>query len=170
MRIDNAGQCIYTEAEAANLIMQGINIDSIYIENGNDLNKALRNYEVKDFLHYFKVDLGDEETFHRLNQKIWEMPEEYYKLDIVNYLRAASDRMFDSRYYLRVDKELAKFEEYNLLDLLRYMYYMVETLRKNNIVWGVGRGSSVASYCLYLLGVHSIDPVVYDIDFEEFLE
>jgi DNA polymerase III alpha subunit len=45
----------------------------------------------------------------------------------------------------------------------------VETMRVNNIVWGVGRGSSVASYVLYLIGVHKIDSMYYDLDIEEFL-
>jgi DNA polymerase III alpha subunit len=42
-------------------------------------------------------------------------------------------------------------------------------MRKENIVWGVGRGSSVASYVLYLIGVHKIDSLYYNLDVEEFL-
>jgi DNA polymerase III alpha subunit len=42
-------------------------------------------------------------------------------------------------------------------------------MRKHNIVWGVGRGSSVASYVLYLIGVHKINSMYYDLDIEEFL-
>lgn len=170
MRIDNVGHCLYTEDEAFNLIMQGVNVDSIYIENGNNLNKLLRNYEVKDFNHYFAVDPGDEDTFHRLSQKTWDMPEKYYKFDIVDYLRYKALPYSNPAYYHRFEQEISKFEEYNLLDLLRYMKYMVDTLQEHNIVWGVGRGSSVASLCLYLLGVHSIDPVQFDISFDEFLK
>ena len=51
-----------------------------------------------------------------------------------------------------------------------FMKYLVDTLRKNNIIWGVGRGSSVASYVLYLLGVHRIDSLYYDLDITEFLK
>jgi len=43
-------------------------------------------------------------------------------------------------------------------------------LRKNNIVWGVGRGSSVASYVLFLLGVHKIDSMYYELSVDEFLK
>ena len=46
---------------------------------------------------------------------------------------------------------------------------MVDIMRKNNVVWGVGRGLSVASYVLYLIGVHKIDSLYYDLDIEEFL-
>jgi DNA polymerase III alpha subunit len=49
------------------------------------------------------------------------------------------------------------------------MKYVVDTLRANNVVWGVGRGSSVASYVLFIIGVHKIDSVKYDLDWREFL-
>ena len=42
-------------------------------------------------------------------------------------------------------------------------------LRENNRVWGVGRGSSVSSFCLFLIGVHKINPMLYDLDYKEFL-
>ena len=43
-------------------------------------------------------------------------------------------------------------------------------MRLNNVVWGLGRGSSTASYILYLLGVHKIDSLYYDLPIEEFLK
>jgi DNA polymerase III alpha subunit len=49
------------------------------------------------------------------------------------------------------------------------MCYLVDFMRENKIVWGVGRGSSVASYVLYLIGVHKIDSIQYDLDWTEFL-
>ncbi len=70
----------------------------------------------------------------------------------------------------RVGQELLLFQERNAFNLLRYMKYFVDTLRKNNIVWGVGRGSSVASYVLFLLGVHKINSLYYNLDIEEFLK
>jgi len=54
-------------------------------------------------------------------------------------------------------------------NLLRYMIYLVDFMRENNIVWGVGRGSSVASYVLYLIGVHRINSIQYGLDWHEFL-
>jgi DNA polymerase III alpha subunit len=38
------------------------------------------------------------------------------------------------------------------------------------VLWGVGRGSSVASYCLYILGVHKVDSIKYELDIHEFLK
>jgi DNA polymerase III alpha subunit len=69
----------------------------------------------------------------------------------------------------RVSEELEAFIQHNMLDLLYVLKYIVDTLRANNVVWGVGRGSSVASYVLYLIGVHRIDSLKYNLDWHEFL-
>ena len=53
--------------------------------------------------------------------------------------------------------------------MLRYLRYLVDTLRANGIVWGVGRGSSVASFVLYKIGVHRINSIEHDLDFNEFM-
>lgn len=70
----------------------------------------------------------------------------------------------------RAGEELLMFQERDLFDLLKYLKYLVDTMRSNNIVWGVGRGSSVASFVLFLLGVHKINSLEYDLDPTEFLK
>jgi DNA polymerase III alpha subunit len=100
-------------------------------------------------------------------QSEWLMPEEYKNLDIKQYLY---DKLVPwDDVCLRLTAELEEFERRNMLDLLRWLKYLVDTCRKNNIVWGVGRGSSVSSYALYLLGVHKIDPIKYNLDYKDFL-
>ena len=69
----------------------------------------------------------------------------------------------------RVWEELDAYKERDMHDLLKYMIYLVNFMRENNIVWGVGRGSSVASYVLYLIGVHKIDSIQFGLDWREFL-
>ena len=70
----------------------------------------------------------------------------------------------------RVNQELELFIKHDMYDLLHVMKYVVDTLRENNIVWGVGRGSSVASYVLHLIGVHKIDSIKYNLPIEEFFK
>jgi DNA polymerase III alpha subunit len=70
----------------------------------------------------------------------------------------------------RVADELMLFQERDLFNLLRWLKYFVDTMRANQVVWGVGRGSSVASYVLYLIGVHKINSMYYDLDISEFLK
>ena len=57
-----------------------------------------------------------------------------------------------------------------MINLLYYLKYLIDTMRKNNIIWGVGRGSSVSSYVLYLLGVHKVNSLKYHLDIKEFIK
>ena len=69
----------------------------------------------------------------------------------------------------RVGKELLMYQERGLFDLLKYLKYLVDTMKDHKVIWGVGRGSSCASYVLYLMGIHKVDSMFYNLDVEEFL-
>ena len=69
----------------------------------------------------------------------------------------------------RTCEELTEYDRRNMFDLLKYMVYLVDFMREHNIVWGVGRGSSVSSYVLYLIGVHKVDSCQFDLDYHEFM-
>ena len=96
----------------------------------------------------------------------WFIPNEYKLLDIEKYLV----EQCPEQNYTRLAEELALFEQNNMIPVLKTMKYVVDTLRKNNIVWGVGRGSSVSSYVLYLIGIHKIDSVKYALPIDEFFK
>ena len=95
------------------------------------------------------------------NTEFW-LPDYYRELDVEKYITDLCPDSDQAR--ARVETELSLFTARNLLDILRLLIHIVTILRKNNVVWGVGRGSSVASYCLYLLGVHRVDSIKYDLD------
>lgn len=101
------------------------------------------------------------------NDVVWMIPEHYRDLDIEGYIQNLCPD--DAQRQHRVQQELELYKSRNLLDMLRLMVYIVDSMRKFNTVWGVGRGSSVSSYCLYLIGVHRIDSVKYQLDISEFL-
>ncbi len=105
------------------------------------------------------------EEFDQACQSDWFIPDEYKDMDIEGFLVHVCPK----ENYQRLIDELQEFRARNMLPLLRTLKYVVDTLRKHNIVWGVGRGSSVASYVLYLLGVHKIDSIKYGLDWQEFL-
>ena len=106
------------------------------------------------------------EEYDRKNQADWKMPASYKTLDIAKYVLelCATDAELQ-----RVAEELLLYQERDLFDLLRYLKYLVDTMHKNNILCGVGRGSSVASYVLFLLGVHKINSIYYELEITEFL-
>ena len=101
------------------------------------------------------------------NTDFW-LPDYYRELDVDKYITDLCPDSDQAR--ARVQSELQMFTARNLTDILRLLIHIVTILRKNNVVWGVGRGSSVASYCLYLLGVHRVDSIKYDLDIKEFLK
>ena len=94
------------------------------------------------------------------------MPEKYYQIDVLEWLL---DRCQNDVEKTRVQMEYKLFEQKQFIKVLQFLIYFVDTLRANNIVWGVGRGSSVASFCLFLIGIHKINPLLYNLDITEFL-
>jgi hypothetical protein len=169
MKTDQYGQIIYNESDLVSMIMRDATIESLngmLVEPGVNLETASAYLEqVPDLIEYLVTDMTVEE-FDAINQNSWQMPDEYQHMDIAEYILSLCDS--DARLQ-RCGEELLLFQERNLFDLLRYLKYLVDTLRANNMIWGVGRGSSVASYVLYLLGVHRIDSMFYDLDPSEFL-
>jgi len=105
----------------------------------------------------------------------WRIPESYKSLNVENRIweaLAASDTPNEELHdrIVRIKKEIAAFERLNLLDFLRTLCFIVDSLKNKGILWGVGRGSSVASYCLFLLEIHDVDSFKFDLDFEEFVK
>jgi DNA polymerase III alpha subunit len=141
-------------------------LNGMLVEPGVSLETASAYLEqVPELVEYAFTDMTVEE-FDTMKQNSWHMPDEYRRMDIAEYILSLCDS--DARLQ-RCGEELLLFQERNLFDLLRYLKYLVDTLQANRMIWGVGRGSSVASYVLYLLGVHRIDSMFYDLDAREFL-
>ena len=96
----------------------------------------------------------------------WFIPKSYQDIDIEEYLISVCPE----ENYQRLAEELELFQKNKMIPVLKTVKYIVDTLRENNVLWGVGRGSSVASYVLFLLGVHKIDSVKYNLPIEEFFK
>ena len=72
-------------------------------------------------------------------------------------------------YIDRLADELDEYKQRNMMQILIYLVYMMDVCKQNNIVTGIGRGSSVSSLILYLIGTHHIDPIKYNLSYKEFL-
>lgn len=168
MRTDNLGQNILNELDIIDLIMRDPerSIKTTLVEAGVNTANTLDLDNFPGFVHYQPQDITQAE-FDRQNQQHWLMPSDYHELDIAQYIL---DLCKTEAELQRVGEELILFQERDMFSLLKYLKYLVDTMRKNNIVWGVGRGSSVSSYVLYLLGVHRINSMYYDLDIAEFLK
>ena len=162
MNIDHLGNPVFNEKDLFDALYQGHQLPFfILTENSKEI-EQLKKYI--DLQHNI-FDTISKEDFDRKNQNTWFMPDEYKNLDIEGFLVHVCPK----ENYQRLIDELQEFRVRNMLDLLRWLKYFVDTCRQNGVLWGVGRGSSVSSYVLYLIGVHKIDPIKYNLDWREFL-
>lgn len=101
----------------------------------------------------------------------WNIPPQYQTMDLsahVLTLFKKSQLPQTLEYTNRINAEFIEIERFRLTNLFKTLVYVINTLRDNSQLWGIGRGSSCASLILYLLGVHCIDPIKYNIDLSEF--
>ena len=171
MEINKYGNVFLTSEELfENIYTNKIsNFKNIYLDQTTvDKFNTAKNTN-KDNFEFLSVYTNPElsvKEFDLVNQNDWFMPTEYKTMDIEDFLFNQCSK----ENHQRLIEEIELFRQYNMIDLLKYLKYLVDTMRENNIVWGVGRGSSVASYCLYIIGVHKIDSVKYNLDIKEFLK
>lgn len=170
------------------LISTGMPVEGLFVEQ-----------LTADIKRYNKLVKGDEKITIKKGVNpldfSWNIPEEFKKLDVREHVCGTSDFQLDGKLLeefikqgwvvmdgqtrlvsdgetqrrQRVWDELDLYERLGLTDVLRTLIYVINTLQAHNVVWGVGRGSSVASYVLYLIGVHDIDSVEHDLDITDFL-
>jgi DNA polymerase III alpha subunit len=169
MKTDQYGQIVYNEDDLCNLVMQGQELDKFdgLIVDGDLLENAATIIEnIPKFIKYNDLANISVEQFDHRCQETWLMPQHYKELDIAEHVLSLCNSDAELQ---RCGQELMLFQERDLFDLLRYLVFLVELMNENKLIWGVGRGSSVASYVLYKLGVHRIDSMYYELDPAEFL-
>ena len=169
MSYDDYGQQYLTEDELVEMIHKNPELDIANVlldepKKFNHYNSTL--YAGYPKLKRYKKPACSIEEFDYSNQSRWHMPDEYKTFDIVSWLLDQCETEDEME---RVGDEIILYDDRDLLPLLQFLKYMIDTFRKNNIVWGVGRGSSVASYVLYLIGVHKVDSIRYKLNVDEFL-
>lgn len=182
LKIDELGVPRFTDRDLINMIYGG-HADKVHIvlcDPSDDIDRfniAMEEQGLPKLQKYVYIDV-DQKTFDGVCQSEWFMPDSYKKIDtdatvmslLITKLNISDAyKLQETAEWQRVCEELAAFEKHGMENLLRYMFYLVDFMRENGIVWGVGRGSSVASYILYLIGVHRIDSLKYNLDWREFL-
>lgn len=169
MHLDKYSNPIFNEQELVDALYNGHQFsaaDTVLVGNRTDAVKQLENVIGFNFLEPYETHF-DPADYDRACQSMWNMPDSYKHMDIEDWIWSKTPMTGPEN--KRVGDELAAFKERNMLDLLRWLKYFVDTCTKEDIVWGIGRGSSVASYILFLIGVHSIDSIKYNLDWQEFL-
>lgn len=167
-RSNQNNQMILTENDVVTAWLSDTDIDAAIFEDIDPINiynNWCKAYDVEDNITAKTEYTGDNFVEHCIQN--WNMPEEYKNYPIYDVCIRQCDTIEKKQ---RVSLEFDLYDERGMLPVLRFLAYMVDVCKANNIVLGVGRGSSVASYVLYLLGVHKIDSLKYGLDIKEFLK
>lgn len=171
MYLDKYSRRIIKEKDLIDLLYTNpaTDLSHLYIDDPQKHNKAIElNYSELSKLNTLLDIEEPPEVWHKHNQQCWQMLEEYKNFDIAAWVLNECDG--NETELQRCGQELLEYAARDLLPLLQYLKYLVDTMRNNNIVWGVGRGSSTASFVLYKIGVHRINSIEYDLPLEEFFK
>lgn len=171
MKTSRYGEVVLESQDIEDMILQGRDVSDIHharvsgidIQQLRDMFPDLSNIQTWQMAEDRDISVSE---FDQEHQNRWLMPREYQELDIA---QVVLDLCATPEELQRAAQELLMFQDRDMMPVLQYMKYLVDTMRANNIVWGVGRGSSVASFVLYLLGVHRINSLYYELDPGEFL-
>jgi len=168
IKINDYGDCVYNEDSVIEQLYQDPTLDISKITVDTKLyNQALTKLQI-DLPKLPEQILRNQTVveFDKQNYNAWYMPESYENIDVKTYLLEKCNTEEERD---RVLIEYKLFEQKGFTKVLKFLIYFVDVLRSNNIVWGVGRGSSVSSFCLFLIGIHKINPLFYNLDYREFL-
>lgn len=155
----NNGISVVTEEQAVRELLKNGSLPS-YMKLRSS--SATKQYELR-YDEKITYDGGDVEV-----EPSYDYTEEERERLIARLFENKRDDTPDKAHENRLGVELEFFIDSGSMDLLCSVTNLIEEFRENGVVWGTGRGSSCASYVLYLLEVHDVNPIAYDIDFREF--
>ena len=172
IKVDKYGQSILSGDDLKSLILQGKNINRLCVD-GDDRDVTLfLQYQSelidRDINLLLPVDSDTSfDEFHKQKSNEWIFPKAYQSIDVLDWLLKKCKTQQEKD---RVELEYTLFQERDLIMLLRLFIFLVDYMRANKFVWGVGRGSSVASYILFLIGVHRVNSIFYNLDIRDYLK
>lgn len=169
-RTDEWGRVILNPDMAFELAYQGLDIWKLPIDAGGEIdrfNELCRVYDTGIAIEPVTPLAQSPEDFHAEKASRWLYDEAFQTIDVRAFILSLCETDEERS---RVNLEMDLFEERNLTPVLQLMIHLVDNFRTNKVVWGVGRGSSVASYCLYLIGIHRVNSLRYGLDIREFLK
>jgi DNA polymerase III alpha subunit len=171
LTVNNVGQPILNSEQMIEVILRGNSIDYLACTDSDDIElyKKFQN-ELLDNPTIFvekTQDSSDITEYHKTNSNLWIFPDKYKNIDLYKFLINKCSSL-DER--ARVELELKMFEDRGLIPLLHFFIFFVDYMRTNGYVWGVGRGSSVSSFILYLIGIHKINSMKYELEITDYLK
>lgn len=171
MKTNVYGQSILSSDNLVDLLMQGKNISHLSVLKTSDI--ILYEKYQTELLDKVTVFIDEQpetltfDDFHFKTADEWVFPLEYQRINVLSFLLAKCKTKEEID---RVHEEYILFEERDLIMLLRLFIFLVDFMREHKFLWGVGRGSSVSSFCLYLIGIHRVNSLHYQFDIRDYLK
>lgn len=152
---------------AVELLYSGKSLSQAIFQPNEDIQLYNTSNEIMD-CNLDPLLMADKPCFDNVQwYECWNTPEPWASISVLDY---CIDRCTDDEQRIRVCEEYKLFEEREMIPVLRHLIWMVQNMRERGIFWGVGRGSSVSSYILYIIGINRINPMQFDLDIKEFLK
>ena len=163
-------QIVIDESDLIEMLYQDTDVSHVVVKQSDWIEKYHESCQLEGFPEVHTWELESKltpEEFHQENLNDWDIPYEYSQLDIEKYVleKCTTQEQRD-----RVHMEMAEYRSRNMIPILQFLKFFVDEIKANGHFLGVGRGSSVSSYVLYLLNIHKIDSLRYNLDIGEFLK
>lgn len=153
-----------------------------YLQEGNTINEKIFVTSLNEEIQIYNklnpnAKICEKEAINSINSNDWNIPEKYLTLNLKEFVftklinEIETNKFNDKEAQQRIERvktELQLFSKYEMLNLLKTIIYVIDEFKDNNVVWGTGRGSSCSSYVLYLIGLHDVDSIKYELDINEF--
>lgn len=166
-RILDDGTVVCSETAAVEMLYRGLGLDNMLLEPCEDAELFNESNKRLD-AGLPKIDVGQDEIYGSMDwYSIWMTPDGFDSIDVREFCLSMCN---DEKQRKRVIMEMDLYEQRGMIPVLQHLIFMVSDLRNRGILWGVGRGSSVSSYVLYLIGINRINPLKFDLDIREFLK
>lgn len=166
-RILEDGTVVCSEAAAIEMLYRGLDLQNVVMEPSEDV-ELFNQSNLRLDAGFDELISTDQPIYGNMDwYSLWLTPPGFETIDVRQFCLSMCDNDVKRD---RVNLEMDLYEERDMLPVLRHLIYMVNDLRQRNVLWGVGRGSSVSSYVLHLIGINRIDPLKFGLDIREFLK
>lgn len=164
--ISECGNMVLTTEGVIDMMMLAKDMHGVLIENTPELIKGL---PVLEGAIVYDPDTDD---VKEIKWAMFDMTETEIIDEIIDRCKNGkhADLMNDDAYMNRIEQELVEVVNEQQEGFILSVAMICDTLDQNGILRGFGRGSSCASLLLFMLGVHDVDPVMYDIPMSEFFK
>ena len=149
---------------AIKALNSGASIEDIFLISADDADEF--NRAADTFSDDVKM-CNEQVIDHTVRQNTWSFPSEYLDINLNEHFMSLCST---DEQRSRVTYELSLYDRLEMNNLLRWCLWFMDVVKEKHLFIGVGRGSSVASYCLYLVGLHMVDSIKYGIEPVEFFK